>query len=230
MNKENIFKMIVIVISILILGLGVGLLRISSFGTDPFSCMDLGISMILREKLGLNFMTFGVWQIIMNGILLILVFLLKPKTIGFGTVVNMVFVGLSADMWVYGINHIFGNDFSIWMRGIILILGVIAICLAVAVYMACDLGIAPYDAIGVIIEERTKGKITFRWGRIITDCICVAIGFSCASFLGNQWEITGIGTLIMAFGTGPLVQFFRKHVAEKIIKQNQLLTTREGNT
>ena len=68
----------------------VGCYRLSAFGVDAFTCMNLGISGFLG-------MSFGTWQLIMNGCILIVVFLTVRKCIGAGTIVNMVFVGYGAD-------------------------------------------------------------------------------------------------------------------------------------
>lgn len=36
---------------------------------------------------------------------------------------------------------------------------------------------------------------------------------------GIQWKIIGIGTGILAFCTGPLIQFFRVHWSDKMLKR-----------
>ena len=46
--------------------------------------------------------------------------------------------------------------------------------------------------------------------RILTDGICVLTAY----LLGG---IVGIGTLVCAFGLGPFVQFFSKHIAGPLI-------------
>jgi uncharacterized membrane protein YczE len=79
--------------------------------------------------------------------------------------------------------------------------------------MESDLGIAPYDALGQEIEMWTKKRLKFTYARIMTDVICVGIGFALGS-------VVGISTLITAFFTGPLVTFFRTHVAVKIMEDN----------
>lgn len=220
-RKPNVivYRMFLIIVSIMLMGFGVALLRFSCLGTDPFSCMDLGISAIVRNKLQLEWMSFGVWQIIMNGILIMVVLIYKRNTIGFGTIINMLFVGVGADFWIKIFEKLGQGIVPIpfLLRIASMLIGTIIICLGVAVYMECEMGIAPYDALAPIIQERTKGRLSFRVARIITDCICTAIGFACGLVLGIQWELIGIGTIIMAFGTGPIVDFFRKHVAKRIL-------------
>ena len=54
----------------------------SGFGVDAFTCMNLGISGFLD-------MQFGTWQLIMNGVILVFVFVTLRECIGAGTIVNM---------------------------------------------------------------------------------------------------------------------------------------------
>ena len=52
---------------ILFISLCVGCYRLSNFGVDAFTCMNLGISGFLH-------MSFGTWQLIMNAVILVVVF------------------------------------------------------------------------------------------------------------------------------------------------------------
>ena len=72
-----------------------------------------------------------------------------------------------------------------------------------------------------------KTKVPMKVTRVITDVSVVLIGLAvsgglAAVFKGNFSEIKniGIGTVITAFCTGPLVTFFNKHVSEKILNVN----------
>lgn len=76
--------------------------------------------------------------------------------------------------------------------------------------MEADMGIAPYDAFGVIIEKISNRKIPFKVARVLTDVICVAIGFLFGS-------IVGVATVITAFCMGPLIEVFRVQCMEKLI-------------
>lgn len=53
---------------ILFISICVGCYRLSGFGVDAFTCMNLGIS-------GFIGMSFGTWQLIINLVILIIVFL-----------------------------------------------------------------------------------------------------------------------------------------------------------
>ena len=80
--------------------------------------------------------------------------------------------------------------------------------------MTPDLGIAPYDAMPLVIQKLSHNKIPFAFARIMADVSCVVIGFSFGA-------IVGVATLITAICIGPLVQYFRKHLAEPLLRNKQ---------
>lgn len=95
------------------------------------------------------------------------------------------------------------------MRIPILLAGIVVVCFGIALYMFCDLGAAPYDRLSVIIENYSHGKIPFRWARICLDVISTAVGLATGS-------VVGIGTVIIAFFTGPIVSFFREKIIANV--------------
>ena len=200
------------VAGILLIGISVGLLRLAAFGVDPFSCMNMGISGFLG-------MSFGNWQLIANILLLIVVFFTARSFIGLGTVVNMVFVGYIAD-FVCWLAQDAGMESPLALRIALLLVGIVMTCAGAGIYMAADLGIAPYDAAAYVLQKALKNRIAFRWARIITDFFCVGVGTLFCLLANNELSaIVGIGTIITAFLTGPLIQFFRVHVAEPLLGQ-----------
>ncbi len=202
------------VAGILLIGISVGLLRLAAFGVDPFSCMNMGISGFLG-------MSFGNWQLIDNILLLIVVFFTARSFIGLGTVVNMVFVGYIAD-FVCWLAQDAGMESPLALRIALLLVGIVMTCAGAGIYMAADLGIAPYDAAAYVLLKAIKNRIAFRWARIITDFVCVGIGTLFCLLANNELSaIVGVGTIITAFLTGPLIQFFRVHVAEPLLGQER---------
>lgn len=95
-------------------------------------------------------------------------------------------------------------------------------CFATSLFFTADIGVGAYDTVAFMITQRTK--VPMKVTRVITDVSVVLIGLVvsgglAAVFKGNFSEIKniGIGTVITAFCTGPLVTFFNKHVSEKIL-------------
>lgn len=66
--------------------------------------------------------------------------------------------------------------------------------MGVALYMTADMGVAPYDAVAIIIEKATKGKIPFHIARVSSDITVVMIGvLFCIIGKNSVWSIVGIG-------------------------------------
>ncbi len=206
--KVSLKRVIWVFIGVALIGIGSTFLRISGMGTDPFGCMNIGVSGVI----GIGY---GTYQLIVNIVLLIPLFIFLRKGIGIGTFVNMIGVGYVSDFGVFLLGKIGLTDESVadslLIRIVFLIVALLIFCMGVAIYMECNLGIAPYDALGEMIPMWTKDKIKFSVARIITDIICVAIGF----FTGS---VVGVATVITAFFTGPVVSMFRKLVAPGLNK------------
>ena len=121
--------------------------------------------------------------------------------------INLFLVGYFAEFMEFLLNKM-NPDPNLALRILSLILGVVIMCFASAMYFTADLGVSTYDAIALTLSERhTKWK--FKYIRILTDLICVVIG----GLLGG---VIGIGTLVTAFFMGPLIAFFNKKVAEPL--------------
>lgn len=196
----KIKKLLWIIIGVFLLGFGGGMLRLAELGTDPFTCINLGIS----KTAGISY---GTTTIIFNTILFIPMLLWYKKGIGIGMFINMILLGYISDFSLYiwkkiGITstNLSANHF---LQVIFIIISILIFCLGIAFYIEANLGVAPYDALGQIIE--IKGNVKFAINRVFTDTLCVIIGFS----LGSR---VGIITLITAFFTGPIVQFYRNFI------------------
>lgn len=210
-NKNYAKRIIMMLSGILFIGICVGSFRLSEFGVDAFTCMNLGISGFIR-------MSFGTWQLIMNTVILIVIFFTVWRCIGLGTVVNMVCVGYLADFICWLFLDILKVEMTLPLRIIALIIGMLFAGLGVALYMVADMGVAPYDAVGIIIEEVTHNKLKYDKARVISDVTVVIVGVVfCLMSGGKLGLIIGIGTVCNALFNGPLIQFFKTHVTEKLI-------------
>ncbi len=200
---------------ILFIGVCVGAFRLSAFGVDAFTCMNLGISGFLH-------MSFGTWQLIMNAGILVVVFFTVRHCIGAGTIVNMVGVGYMADFICWLFQKALKVEMTLPLRTAALIIGCVFAGLGVSFYMVAEMGIAPYDSVAIIIEEVTKGRIQFQYARVLSDVTVVITGVVfCLMSGGNLWLIIGIGTICNALFNGPLIQFFKAHVAQPIMNSSR---------
>ena len=76
-------------------------------------------------------------------------------------------------------------------------------------FILSDAGVSPYDSVSIIMDEKIK-KLPYFWARIFTDSLCTIVCFLTGGLLG-------LGTLVCAFGIGPLVTFYNKYISEPVI-------------
>ncbi len=205
-KKYSPRRILLMFVGILLIGMCVASYRMSGFGVDAFSCMNLGVSGFLR-------MSFGTWQLIINAVLLVVVWFTIRHCIGLGTVVNMVCVGYTADFlcWVF-LDQI-GLTVTLQLRILFLILGTLLASLGCACYMIANMGISPYDSVAFIIVKYAHEKISFRLARVLSDLVVIVIGVTfCVMAHNSIWQIVGLGTIVNACVNGPLIQFFRDRI------------------
>ena len=188
------------IFGVLVLGFGSAICRIGQVGLDPCTSMNAGIAQRLHSTLGITMMTFQV--ILLSGI-----FILDKRYIGWGTFINALCLGYCID----GFTALFMAMFSlpevpgIIMRILCMIFGIAFITLGVSLYFTGNLGLSPYDAAGKILNNKTP--LSYPICRILTDMLCVTIGLCMHGPIG-------LGTIVTAFFTGPLIQFWNKKVSE----------------
>ena len=190
-------------------GVAVGFFQASVFGVDPFQCFAQGL-WTLFPGLG-----YGLFYTLLNLALLVVDALLDRHYIGIATFINLFLLGYLVTFSKDCIDAVVPNP-GLAGRVVLLGIGVILGAVAAALYYTSDLGVSTYDTIALSLSDKkltvAGHVIPFQYIRITTDVVCVVIGFVCGA-------VVGIGTLISAFFTGPLVAWFKKHLAEPMLKQ-----------
>lgn len=210
-NSPYLRRFILMVTGNFFIGVSVNAYRLSTFGTDSYTCMNLAISSFLH-------ISFGTWQLIMNCAILAVIFFQARECIGIGTIVNMVCIGYLSDFICWMSQDILHIRMGLPFRILSLIAGSIFAGAGIGFYIAAEMGIAPYDSVAIVIEKLTKGKISFQYARILSDVTIVTIGIVfCLLSHGPLWHIVGIGTICNALLNGVLIQFFRTHIAEPLL-------------
>ncbi len=198
-------RFLVMTFGVVIMGIGIGLFRVSLFGNDPYSAMNMAIG----NCTGISFSTAN---IIVNFLCFILqvIFGRKIGLIGSGTIVNWFGVGILVDLSSKLILKTmpFSNLFPV--RVIFMLTGVLVLSFSCALYQEAHLGVSPYDSLALMMES--FWKLPFAVCRIITDTACTIVAF----LLGG---LIGVGTLVCAMGLGPFVSFFRRIVRKSILPQ-----------
>ena len=194
-------KIIICFTAVFGMGFFLSFLMLCGLGTDPCFFMNKSVS----TRIG---MSFGNYQLIVNAVMLLFVILTRRDLLGFGTIFNMVLVGYYVDffdwVWLKVIPaSAFTNTLSRW--GIFLP-ALICFVISAAVYINCDMGVAPYDAIPKYLTDKTVARFPKFPGmlvRILWDFTAVLIG----TLAGG---IPVIGIILMTLFLGPFISLINK--------------------
>jgi len=206
-------KVIAVLLGNLILGVGAALLSYSLMGNEPYTAMNMAIS-------GGIGMGLGNYQVIVNIVLLIAQLIWGRKYIGFGSIVNMFFLGYIIQFSGYALHGMFGDSaqYPAALRVVIMVASFVFMTYGLSMYQTAALGVAPYDYVALGLKDYTP--LPFFATRMIGDCCCVLV-IIIAVFGGLiTWQTShlGVGTIVGAFCLGPLINFFNKYNRKWIVK------------
>jgi uncharacterized membrane protein YczE len=202
-EKENMLKPIrwntflrdflVIQIGFALFGLAIATMIRSNLGTSPWALLEVAISKLTG-------ITPGRMSIIVGFAVLLLALALREK-VGWGTLANILFIGLWEDMFL-GIIPSVENNLLLQLG--MLLSAVFTMGIASAIYIGVDAGAGPRDSLMLAVHRTTR--LSIRLGRAIIEIIVVTVGW----LLGGP---LGFGTVIFALLIGPSV-----HWAFKLFK------------
>lgn len=200
-DKLMLRRVGVMFLGILIMGVGIGLFKVSLMGNDPSSALGIAVG----DWVGIDF---SISIIVMNCLYFVVELIFGRKMIGIGTFVNWFFVGPIASFFEKMFLQFFGSPETFPEKLLIMVVGILILSFSCALYQTADVGISPYDSLSLLMAQHPRFK--YFWCRIFTDSVCVIIAF----LLGG---LIGLGTLVCALGIGPFVAFFTKHVAMAMV-------------
>ena len=178
---------LVIQIGFALFGLSIALMIRSNVGTTPWAVLEVALSQLTNIRPGRM-------SIIVGVVVLLFALMLREK-IGWGTLANIMFIGLWEDMFLSYIPPV--HD-QLLLQGVMLFTAIFMMGFASAIYIGVDAGAGPRDSLMLAFHRTTR--ISIRLGRAIIEVIVVAVGW----FLGGP---LGWGTVIFALLIGPAVQW-----------------------
>lgn len=193
-------RVLMTIVGVCVTGIAAGFIKTAAFGVDPYQCLCNGIHNVFP-------ISYGTLYMLINFVTLIAVFLMNRHYIGLGTLINMFLLGYIIDGMENFLLFLAPVP-SVGLRLFYLAAGFVIVCFAASMYFAADMGVSTYDAIALHLAAKKLGP--FRIIRIITDFLCVFTGF----VLG--W-MPGVGTIVFAIGTGPLISFFNDHFSTPLL-------------
>ena len=193
-SYEIIMNMLIAAVSLFVNGFGVYLTIQANIGAGPWDVLNLGLS----KTLGILYGTASI--AVSYAILGIDIALKEP--IGIAMFIDALVVGKAVDFF----NKIQAvKKCDSLMTGIpIMVIGLIIMAYTQYTYMSASLGCGPRDTLLVALARRAR--------KIPIGAVSIAL-LGTATFIG--WLLggpVGIGTIICAFATGPIMQMAFKTV------------------
>lgn len=207
MKKLTLRKAVAVILGNLILGTGAAALRISEMGNEPYTAVNMAISD------GIS-MSLGTYQLFVNLLIFIIQLLFGRNYIGFGTVVNLFFLGYIIEYAGKLMENIFHipEAAPLWVKLLFMAAGLLILSFGIAMYQTPAAGISPYDYLSFGMTDRFKKP--YFLNRMITDGVCVIIILIAlvSGFITWTDSHLGLGTVLTVFCLGPFINFFSKHI------------------
>jgi uncharacterized membrane protein YczE len=177
-------------LGLVLYGVSHGLMYRGALGLSPWDVLHSGI---VRH----TSLTMGQAVILAAVVVLVLWIPLREKP-GLGTVSNAVLIGVSLDATL----SLVGPPTHLVWRMAFTGGGILLCALASAMYIGAQLGRGPRDGLMTGLHRRTG--VSLRVVRTCLELSVLTVGF----LLGGS---VGVGTVLFAFGIGPLTQRFLPH-------------------
>lgn len=186
-------------IGLTLYGASMALMLRAALGLDPWDVFHQGVSGQVGLSIGM--------VVNLTGLVVLLLWIPLRQRPGIGTVANVVMIGTAMDLTLRVLPSIEGLAWQVAA----LILSIVANGFAGALYIGAGLGPGPRDGLMTGLARRTGWSL--RLVRTGIEVTVLALGWA----LGGT---VGVGTLLYAFGIGPLVQFFLPMVSIPEAKSN----------
>jgi uncharacterized membrane protein YczE len=172
-------------------GVSDGMLLLAGLGVDPWDVLHQG----LARRIGLGV---GTWAVIV-GVLVMLLWIPLRQRPGFGTLSNVVIVGLVIDLVLV----VVPAPHELALQLMVMFGGVVLNGVATGAYIGAGLGPGPRD--GLMTGLAARGH-SVRVVRTAIELTVLVTGW----LLGGT---VGLGTVVYALGIGPLAHIFLPRLA-----------------
>lgn len=169
---------------LVIFGFGAGIMVIANLGLAPWEVLHQGIS----NRTGISIGVVG----ILTGIVVLIGWIPLHERVGIGTIFNIFVIGILIDLTLW-----IGPETvdQVWLQWVLLLGGTLLVAVGSGFYIGAGLGPGPRDGLMTGLGRR---GIPIGIARALIEVAVLIAGW----FLGGT---VGVGTVIFAFGVGPLV-------------------------
>ena len=181
-------RLIQLFTGLVLYGVSMALMIEADLGLDPWDVFHQGLS----EHTSISF---G-WVVILVGVPILLLWIPLRQRPGFGTIANLIVVGLAVDAGVAALPTPGGLPARIGF----MIAGIVLNGVATGLYIGARLGPGPRDGLMTGLVGRFP-RLSLRLVRTTIELTVLGAGF----LLGGT---AGVGTVVYAVAIGPLVHLF----------------------
>jgi uncharacterized membrane protein YczE len=168
-------------------GLAIDVLVNANLGLDSWDVLQMAMTYHLPITLGES-------SIIVASLVVVADVIVR-EPLGWGTIANTIFIGVWVDLLRPYVPKV---PFQLPLQLVYLLLGVLIMGFATAIYIGVDAGAGPRDTLMLALSR--LGKVSLRVARASIEISVVIVGWLLG---GPAW----IGTLVAALAIGPAVQF-----------------------
>lgn len=189
--KNNSIIGLFYIVGLTFLSFGISIMILANLGAGAWDAMYVGLSEITGLTVGSWILIVGIFLILLNG-------LIMKKMPEFLAVITILIIGSLIDFWLL----VVFSDFSpsdLALRIFMLIGGILIIALGITFYLQSSFARNPMDSLMMAIQVRTGKSLAF--SKTIMEVTVLII----ALCIGGP---IGVGTIIVTFSIGPLIQLF----------------------
>ncbi|MEA2023235.1 MAG: hypothetical protein U9N79_02960 [Actinomycetota bacterium] len=172
---------------LVLFGIGLSLMVVADLGLSPWDVLHQGISIHTGIPIGT--------VVIITGFAVLLMWIPLKERVGIGTIANAIVIGLVLDGMLLILPETLENMVLRWVA---MLGGVLLVAIGSGFYIGAGLGPGPRDGLMTGLARR---GIPLAWNRAGIEITVLVAGW----LLGGT---VGVGTVVFAFGMGPLVHFF----------------------
>jgi uncharacterized membrane protein YczE len=177
-------------------GVSMAMMVRAGLGLDPWDVFHQGLA--LRTG-----MTIGLASAVV-GVAVLLAWIPLRNRPGIGTVANVIVIGVTVDLALW----LMPTPTSLTVRTALMLAAVVLNAVSTVLYIGAGLGPGPRDGLMTGLVVRTRRSV--RLVRTGIEISVLTVGW----LLGGT---VGVGTVVYAFGIGPLVALFVRLTPEQIL-------------
>ena len=186
---RNLFywRLVFFFVGIIIVSLGIVFtMRAGDIGVGSWDVLHVG----LASSFGL---TVGIWSILIGVTILLIDGIISKRLPRMGTILDMMITGIFIDLFNLAIPEVTTDSMQI----VAYLVGILLLSFGIGMYIIANLGVGPRDTLMMLIVNKSDWSVAKT--RTVIEVTVAIAGF----ILGGP---VGVGTVIMAFFLGPLVQ------------------------